>query len=72
MYFNMGSLNYEQEESLTVADWGDPRVLAAAFRVAMQRFTRKDRNLGDFFQVDTIFLKRPYPRPVSPRRSTPC
>jgi hypothetical protein len=52
LYFNMESLNYEQEEALIVADWGDPRVLAAAFRVAMQRFTRKDRNLGDFRQTD--------------------
>jgi hypothetical protein len=52
MYGNMESLNYEQEEAIPVTDWGDPRVIAAAFRSAMERFTRKDRNLRDFKRND--------------------
>jgi len=52
MYGNMESLNYEQEDAIPVDDWGDPRVLASAFRTAMERFTRKDRNLRDFKRND--------------------
>jgi hypothetical protein len=52
MYGNMDSLNYEQEEAITVAEWGDPRVLAAAFRVGIERFSRKDRKLEDFKRND--------------------
>ena len=52
MFGNMESLNYEQEEAISVADWGDPRVLAAAFRTAMERFARKDRKLRDFKRSD--------------------
>ena len=52
MYGNMESLNYEQEEAIPVTDWGDPRVIAAAFRTAIERFSRKDRNLRDFKRND--------------------
>ena len=52
MYGNMESLNYEQEEAITVAEWGDPRVFAAAFRVGIERFTCKDRKLEDFKRND--------------------
>src|SRR5262249_20283554 len=52
MYGNSESLNYEQEEAITVAEWGDPRVLAAAFRVGIERFTCKDRRLEDFKRND--------------------
>jgi hypothetical protein len=48
----MESLNYEPEEAIPVADRGAPRALAFAFRTAIQRFTRKDRNLRDFKRSD--------------------
>jgi len=52
MYGNMESLNYEQEDAIPVPEWGDPRVLAAAFRAAIERFTRRDRDLKDFKRND--------------------
>jgi hypothetical protein len=52
MYGNMESLNYEQEDAIAISDWSDPRVLAAAFRVGIERFTRKDRKLEDFKRND--------------------
>jgi hypothetical protein len=52
MYGNMESLDYEQEDAIPVSEWGDPRVLAAAFRAAIERFIRRDRNLKDFKRND--------------------
>ncbi len=52
MYGNMESLNYEQEDAIAVVEWSDPRVLAAAFRVGIERFTCKDRKLEDFKRND--------------------
>jgi hypothetical protein len=48
IYCNMESLNYEQESPIVVRDWRVPEALASAFRKAIERFERKDRDLrGD-------------------------
>ena len=52
MYGNMESLNYEQEDAIAVDEWANPRVLAAAFRVGIERFSCKDRKLEDFKRND--------------------
>ncbi len=47
VYFNMCSLNYEQENPIVVAEWRDPIALVSAFRTAIERFTFLDRNLRE-------------------------
>ena len=41
----LGGLSTEQEGPIIVTEWRDPLLLSSAFRTAIQRFTRKDRNL---------------------------
>lgn len=52
VHCNMCSLNYEQENPIVVAEWRDPLALASAFRAAIERFTRLDRNLRDYKSTD--------------------
>jgi hypothetical protein len=52
VYCNMCSLNYEQENPIVVAEWRDPIALASAFRKAIERFARLDRNLRDYKSTD--------------------
>jgi hypothetical protein len=46
-HVNDAGIYYEQEEAITIPNWRDPVELARSVRAALERYSRKDRNLRD-------------------------
>lgn len=47
VYSNWDGADYEQENPIVVTEWRDPVALGSAFRIVIERYTRRDHNQRD-------------------------